>query len=71
MMMKIPCPACQVEGSISMVEADYNGPYKCWKCRALFSIEIHSNKLISAEPLSEEEFLKQQEAESLKRKFRK
>ena len=69
MLIKITCPKCQVEGSISLVESTYEGPYKCWKCRELYSIRLEDNKLKSIEPLSEEEFQKIQEIEMLKKKM--
>ena len=71
MMVKIKCPECGVEGSISLVEADYEGPYKCWKCRALFTIKMENNELKSCDPLGEEEFKKQQEIEALRAKFKR
>ena len=69
--MKIKCPACQTEGSLSLVESNYEGPYKCWKCRALFTIVLKNNKLMSCEPLTEEEFQKQQEIKALQDKFKR
>ncbi len=69
--MKIKCPACQTDGSISLIETSYEGPYKCWKCRALFTIELKNNKLMSCEPLTEEEFQKQQEIKALQDKFKR
>ena len=71
MLMKIKCPACQTDGSISLIETSYEGPYKCWKCRALFTIELKNNKLISCEPLTEEEFQQQQEIKALKDKLKR
>ena len=71
MMVKIKCPECGVEGSISLVEADYEGPYKCWKCRALFTIKMENNELKSCDPLGEEEFKKQQEIDALRAKFKR
>ena len=70
MMGKIKCPQCGVEGSMSLIESSYHGPYRCWKCRALFTIRMENNELKSCEPLSEEEFQKQQELEALKDKFK-
>jgi len=69
--VKIKCPACQTDGSISLIETSYEGPYKCWKCRALFTIELKNNKLMSCEPLTEEEFQKQQEIKALQDKFKR
>jgi len=71
MMMKIKCPKCDTEGSLSLVEPAYEGPYRCWKCRELFLIKIEGNELKSCEPLSQEEFEKRQEIEALKAKFKK
>ena len=70
MMVKIKCPKCGTEGSLSLVESNYEGPYRCWKCRGLFTIKMESNEMKSFEPLSEDEFDKQQEIEALKAKFK-
>jgi hypothetical protein len=70
MITKIECPKCGVEGSISLLESNYQGPYKCWKCRELFTIRLENNQLKSCEPLSQEEFDQQKEIEALKAKFR-
>jgi len=71
MIVKIKCPKCETEGSLSLVESNYQGPYRCWKCRELFTIRLENNKLKSCEPLSQEEFEKQQEIEALKKKMRR
>jgi len=70
MLIKIKCPKCGSEGSLSLIESSYQGPYRCWKCRGLFTIEIDNNELKSCEPLSQAEFEKQQEIEALKAKFK-
>ena len=61
MIVKIECPSCETEGSMSLADVKYVGPYKCWKCKELFTIEIQDDRLISCEPLSQEEFDKLQE----------
>lgn len=71
MMMKITCPECKVDGSISLLEPNYDGPYKCWKCRSLFKIVIRDNKVLSCQTLSQEEFDREQEIYKLKNKFKK
>jgi phage FluMu protein Com len=58
MLMKIKCPGCNTEGSMSLADIKYSGPYKCWKCKALYSVVIENDKLTSFEKLSEEEFQK-------------
>ncbi len=69
MIIKIECPECKTEGSFSLADTSYEGPYRCWKCKALFTIKLHNNKLMSCEPLTEAEFEKQQEIEELKKKI--
>ena len=70
MMFKIKCPKCNTDGNFSLADSSYEGPYKCWKCKELFTIEIKNNELRLCEPLSQEEFEKQQEIEALKAKFK-
>ena len=71
MLVKIKCPECAIEGTISLVDTSYEGPYKCWKCRQLFTIKLNNNALQSCKPLSQEEFDKLQEIEALKNKFKR
>jgi len=68
---KIKCTKCGTEGSLSLSDPSYQGPYRCWKCRELFTIRMENNELKSCEPLSQEEFEKQQEIEALKAKFKR
>jgi len=63
-MLKIKCPSCNTQASMSLVQPVYEGPYRCWKCRALFRIRIENEELLSCEPMSEEEFEEEQQAES-------
>ena len=71
MIVKIKCSKCGTEGSLSLAEPSYEGPYRCWKCRELFTIKMENNELKSTEPLSQEEFDRQQEIEALKAKFKR
>jgi Zn ribbon nucleic-acid-binding protein len=61
-MVTIKCPKCDAEGKLSLVEPNYVGPRRCWKCRELFTITIINNQLRDSEPLSEEDYEKQLEA---------
>jgi hypothetical protein len=54
---------------MSFIESSYSGPYRCWKCRALFIIELKNNEVIFCKPLSEEEFQKLQEAKAIQDKL--
>ena len=69
-MIVIVCPNCAAETKLSLVEPSYEGPRRCWKCRELFTIKIENNELKSYEPLSQEEFERQQEIEALKAKMK-
>ncbi len=71
MIVKIECPKCGAESSLSLIDESFQGPYKCWKCRGLFSIKLEANKLKSCNPLSQEEFDKLMEIEALKAKLRR
>ena len=70
MIVKIKCSKCNTEGSFSLADSSYLGPYRCWKCGALFTIKIEDSELKSCEPLSQEDFARQQEIEALKAKFK-
>ena len=70
-MLTIKCPSCATEGRISFVDPDFEGPYTCWKCHGLFSIKVQAGQLTSCQPLSREDFQKQQEIEALKAQFRR
>jgi hypothetical protein len=62
MMITIKCPSCGTAGSQSLLEPDYQGPYRCWKCRQLFLIRIENNQVTSWESITEER-LKELQAE--------
>ena len=68
-MFEIKCPKCNVDGRISLVESSYHGPYRCWKCRALFTITIENNVLTACESLDQEELDKQQRIKAMRDRF--
>ena len=69
MIVKINCAKCDTEGSLSLSDPSYHGPYRCWKCRELFTIRLENNELTSCEPLSEEELEKLQQIEMMRKKM--
>ena len=71
MMVKIACIKCGTEGSMSLADPVYKGPYRCWKCRELFAIEIADNELKSSGPFDQAEFDREQEIRALRDKFGK
>ena len=60
-MIEIACPDCNAIGKMSLPQDIYEGPYRCWKCRSLFTIVIANKKVQSCQPLSEEDFAAWQE----------
>jgi len=71
MLVAIKCPECGVEGKMSLADARYEGPYKCWKCRAYLKICLVGSELESCEVISEEEFDHLRQVYTLKNKFKK
>jgi hypothetical protein len=69
-MMTIKCPKCGGEAKLSLVDTDYSGPRRCWKCREYFTITIYHNQLTSCVPLSREEYERQQETQKVAEKSR-
>jgi hypothetical protein len=71
MLIKIKCPDCGVEGAFSLLDATYQGPYKCWKCRKLYKLVLSNGQLIECNSISEEEFQYLQDLHKLSKKFKK
>ncbi len=63
-MIKIVCPKCSAEAKLSLVDPNFTGPRRCWKCHELFSITIKNGAVISSEPMSEEEYQKDAQAKA-------
>jgi len=55
-MVKISCPDCQSIGQMSLLDEYYKGPYRCWKCRGNFLLEMDHKTVMSCSPLSQDEF---------------
>jgi transcription elongation factor Elf1 len=70
-MIAINCSQCGAETKLSLLNSNYKGTFRCWKCRRLFDIEIVNDELELYQPLSEEEFQRRQEVEALKAKFKR
>ncbi|MFH1647908.1 MAG: hypothetical protein ABID71_09565 [Chloroflexota bacterium] len=68
-MIEITCPGCGTIGKMSLVQDLFQGPWRCWKCRSLFTILIANKKLRSCEPLSEEDFKRWQEEQEILKKL--
>ena len=55
-MTKIVCPSCESVGQMSLIDKHYRGPYRCWKCRSNFLIEMQDGVLESCSPMDQAEF---------------
>ena len=42
MIAKIICPSCQTLGQFSVDGGNFKGPYRCWKCRTLYTLDMVS-----------------------------
>ena len=78
LLIKFNCPKCDIDNSYSLADSNYQGPYRCWKCRELFTVNIEDGKLKSCEPITQEELDRQREEtdrqkeiDALKAKFKK
>jgi len=71
MLTKVKCPKCSSEGTFSVVDPVYDGPYKCWSCREIFRVRIENKVLVEITTLSPDQLTKFQEMEALRNKFRR
>jgi len=43
-------------GQFSVDGGNFKGPYRCWKCRTLYTLDMVNSQVVSLQPLTEEEF---------------
>ncbi len=68
MQVTIKCPSCNTDSSFFLVKDNLVGPFRCWKCKALFTVKVSKGELITCDPLNEEDFTKAKAAAEAKRK---
>lgn len=54
-MYALQCPKCGVSTHISLTESSYEGPFRCWKCKASLLVKIQGEELKSYKIISEKE----------------
>lgn len=54
-MARINCPKCGNESSFSLAQPTYQGPYRCMKCKEIFTIRIENDEVKSYQTLSQQE----------------
>ena len=70
-MIVIKCPKCGNENTLYLTDPIFQGPFRCWKCKGTFSINIANDKLKSCKPISQQEFDHQVKMEALKSKLKR
>jgi len=67
-MMTLKCPRCGAVAKLSLVDTEYSGPRRCWKCHEYFKVTIYNNQVTSCESLSQAEYERQQETQKVAEK---
>jgi hypothetical protein len=68
MQVTIKCPACNTDSSFFIAKSVFQGPFRCWKCKALFNVKVKDSELQLCEPLSQEDFDKEKAAKEAAKK---
>ena len=68
MQISVKCPACNSDSSFFVVKTVFQGPFKCWKCKSLFTLKAKNGDIELLEPLTQEDFDKQKAAKEAKKK---
>jgi len=68
MQITIKCPACNTDSSFFILKEVFQGPFRCWKCKALYTVKVRNGDLEICEPLSQEDFDKQKAAKEARKK---
>jgi hypothetical protein len=71
MQVTVKCPACNTDSSFFLVKDSLQGPFRCWKCKALFTIKIRNGEIEKCDPLKEEDFTKAKADFAAKKKKKK
>lgn len=69
--VNITCPKCNTVGQMSLLDPNFKGMYRCWKCREFCNIVLENNTVKSCVLLTSEEVEKQVQLRNLQEKFRK
>jgi transposase-like protein len=68
MQVTIKCPACNSDSSFFIAKDIFQGPFKCWKCKAFYTVKVQNSELKKCDPLTQEDFDKQKADKEAKRK---
>jgi len=68
MQINIKCPSCSSDSSFFVAKNIFQGPFRCWKCRSLYTLKVKNGTIEHFEPLSQEDFEKQKAAKEARKK---
>lgn len=68
MQISVKCPACSSDSSFFVAKSVFQGPFRCWKCKGLFSLKAQNSVIQLLEPLTQENFDKQKADKETKKK---
>jgi len=71
MQVTVKCPSCNTDSSFFIAKNVFQGPFRCWKCKALHTIKVKDSEIKSCEPLTQEAFDKAKADAEARRKKRK
>jgi hypothetical protein len=71
MQVNIKCQACNTDSAFFIAKDVFQGPFRCWKCKALFTVKARAGDLESCEPLAVETFEKAKADKAAARKKKK
>jgi hypothetical protein len=71
MQVNVKCPSCSSDSSFFIAKNVFQGPFRCWKCKALFTLKVRNGEIQLLEPLSQEDFEKNKAARSKKKSAEK
>lgn len=68
MQIHIKCSNCSADSSFFVAKNSFRGPFRCWKCKELFTLQAKNGEIQLLEPLSKEDFDKKKADSEAKRK---
>jgi transposase-like protein len=54
MQVIIKCPACSSDSSFFIQKNVFSGPFRCWKCKELYTVKVKDGNLEKCEPYTQE-----------------
>lgn len=51
MQIIVKCPACNSDSSFFIAKPVFEGPFRCWKCQALYTLKARNGNMGSSIPI--------------------